>query len=129
MGKLYSANPDAYCGDEDNGQTSAWYVFSALGFYPVCPASLQYAVGTPLFKKALISRPNGEKIEIIAKDNSENKPYIKKMSLNGRDWTHNYLNYNDLIKGAKISFEMGSSPNFNRGVSEQDKPYSFSREK
>lgn len=129
MDKLYSANPDAYCGDEDNGQTSAWYVFSALGFYPVCPASLQYAVGTPLFKKAVISRPNGEKIEIIAKDNSENKPYIQKMSLNGRDWTRNYLNYNDLIKGAKISFEMGSSPNFNRGVSEQDKPYSFSREK
>lgn len=129
MNKLYSATPDAYCGDEDNGQTSAWYVFSALGFYPVCPASLQYAVGAPLFKKAVISRPDGGKIEITAKDNSEDNLYVKRMSLNGRGWTRNYLNYTDLIKGAKINFEMGSSPNFNRGVSEQDKPYSFSREK
>lgn len=129
MNKLYSATPDAYCGDEDNGQTSAWYIFSALGFYPVCPASLQYAVGAPLFKKAVISRPDGGKIEITAKDNSEDNLYVKSMSLNGRGWTRNYLNYNDLIKGAKISFEMGSSPNFNRGVSEQDKPYSFCREK
>lgn len=129
MNKLYSATPDAYCGDEDNGQTSAWYIFSALGFYPVCPASLQYAVGAPLFKKAVISRPDGGKIEITAKDNSEDNLYVKRMSLNGRGWTRNYLNYNDLIKGAKISFEMGSSPNFNRGVSEQDKPYSFCREK
>lgn len=128
MNKLYSATPDAYCGDEDNGQTSAWYIFSALGFYPVCPASLQYAVGAPLFKKAVISRPDGGKIEITAKDNSEDNLYVKSMSLNGRGWTRNYLNYNDLIKGAKINFEMSSSPEFNRGIYEQDKPYSFSRE-
>ena len=66
MDRLYRATPDGYCGDEDNGQTSAWYVFSALGFYPVCPASTQYALGTPLFQKAVVTRPDGKQFTIEA---------------------------------------------------------------
>lgn len=128
MNKLYSATPDAYCGDEDNGQTSAWYVFSALGFYPVCPGSLQYALGTPLFKKAVITRPDGKKINISAPDNSENNIYIKGMTLNGKNWENNYLNFNDLKIGANIRFKMSSIPDINRGTSARNKPYSFSRE-
>lgn len=70
MDKLYTPNPDGYCGDEDNGQTSAWYVFSALGFYPVCPGSNQYVLGTPLFKHVRINLENGNAIEILADNNS-----------------------------------------------------------
>ena len=128
MNKLYSATPDAYCGDEDNGQTSAWYVFSALGFYPVCPGSLQYALGAPLFKKAVITRPDGKKINISAPDNSENNIYIKGITLNGKNWENNYLNFNDLKLGANIRFKMSSIPDINRGTSARNKPYSFSRE-
>ena len=128
MDKLYSAAPDAYCGDEDNGQTSAWYVFSALGFYPVCPGSLQYAVGSPLFKKAVITRPDGKKIEISAPANSAGNIYVRGMTLNGNNWNNNYLNYNDLVVGAKIRFQMSGLPAFGRGTSESNKPYSFSRE-
>jgi predicted alpha-1,2-mannosidase len=71
MDKLYTPNPDGYCGDEDNGQTSAWYVFSALVFYPVCPASNQYVIGSPLFEKAVLSFQNGNKLTIYAHDNNK----------------------------------------------------------
>lgn len=128
MNKLYSATPDAYCGDEDNGQTSAWYVFSALGFYPVCPGSLQYAIGAPLFQKAVITRPDGEKIEITAPDNSNKNLYVRELSLNGQKWNHNYLNYKDLTKGAKLHFSMTDTPSFIRGIESDDRPYSFSNE-
>lgn len=110
MNKLYSASPDGYCGDEDNGQTSAWYVFSALGFYPVCPCSDEYAVGAPLFKEALIHLENGEKIRIDAY-NHKNKDadlqtYIHKMKMNGKTYDDYFFKYGDLAKGADIIFVM-----------------------
>ena len=77
MEKLYSATPDGYCGDEDNGQTSAWYIFSALGFYPVCPGTDQYIIGTPLFKEAKLHLENGKCLTIEAKNNSATNKYIR----------------------------------------------------
>lgn len=103
MQKLYTAAPDGYCGDEDNGQTSAWYVFSALGFYPVCPGADAYAVGAPLVSKAVISRPDGTRIEIIAPKAGET-PYWQTLSVNGKPLRAPFLNYSELIKGAEVRF-------------------------
>ena len=128
MDRLYRATPDGYCGDEDNGQTSAWYVFSALGFYPVCPASTQYALGTPLFRKAVITRPDGTGITLEAPDNTAEAFYVQSMTVNGKSWSRNYLEHNDLVAGASIKFDMSAEPALERGTGEDDKPYSFSRE-
>lgn len=126
MNKMYTPTPDGYCGDEDNGQTSAWYVFTALGFYPVCPGSNEYVVGAPLFKKATIHLENGKDLTIEAPLNSEENLYIKEMKLNGKSYTHNYFSHEDLMNGAKIQIEMSNLPNENRGIAAEDAPYSFS---
>lgn len=110
MDRLYSAEPDGYCGDEDNGQTSAWYVFSALGFYPVCPASDEYAIGTPYFKNVQVHLENGEKILINAENNSSTTPYIKKLSVNGRSCRPDFLKYDSIKDGAVIDFTMSEYP-------------------
>lgn len=128
MDKLYNPNPDGYCGDEDNGQTSAWYVFSSLGFYPVCPGSDEYVIGAPLFEKATIHLENGNKIEINSPNNNHYTRYIDNMKLNGEDYTKNYFKHSDLIKGAKIDITMSEEPNKERGVNKSDAPYSFSVE-
>jgi len=129
MDKLYHPTPDGYCGDEDNGQTSAWYIFSSLGFYPVCPGSDQYVLGSPLVKKAIISLENGKKIVIEAKGNNSTTRYIKSMSLNGKNYTHNYITYSELLKGATLEFKMDAQPNLKRGVKTDDLPYSFTTPK
>lgn len=128
MDKLYTANPDGYCGDEDNGQTSAWYVFSALGFYSVCPGSGEYAIGSPLFNKVTLNLENGKKVTISATDNNASNRYIESMTLNGSAYSKNYLNFQDLMNGATIGFKMSSVPNKNRGTCKTDYPYSFSNE-
>ncbi len=125
MEKFYSPWADGYCGDEDNGQTSAWYVFSALGFYPVCPASGQYALGTPLFKKATVHLPGGDLL-IEAPENGADACYVRELTLNGKPWTRNYLNYSDLVKGATLHFDMSSQASTTRGTAPQDRPYSMS---
>ena len=111
MDRLYSAKPDGYCGDEDNGQTSAWYVFSALGFYPVCPGSDEYAVGSPLFRKAVIHLENGNTIEIDAPENSPENRYVGRMTVNGKTAGETFLKYGVLTSGATIRFDMQSEPN------------------
>lgn len=128
MDRMYHPTPDGYCGDEDNGQTSAWYAFSALGFYPVCPVSGQYVIGTPIFKNAVIHLQNGKKIEIAADRPSVKNCYIGEMKLNGKRYGHNYLDYTTLLKGARIEFKMSDKPNTARGISAEDAPYSMSRE-
>ncbi|MDI9876118.1 GH92 family glycosyl hydrolase [Flectobacillus rivi] len=125
MNKLYQPTPDGYCGDEDNGQTSAWYVFSAMGFYPVCPGTDQYVLGAPLFKKVTLSLENGKQVVIKAPNNSADNKYIGNLKWNGKDYSKNWLSHNDLQKGATLDFLMQSSPATNRGVSETDIPYSF----
>jgi predicted alpha-1,2-mannosidase len=128
MNRMYTPAPDGYCGDEDNGQTSAWYVFSALGFYPVCPGTDQYVFGTPLFKKAVITLQNGKTILISSDSNSDINKYIQSVSYNGSSYTKNWLSHSELIKGAELKFEMTDVPNKLRGISKQDFPYSFSDE-
>lgn len=127
--RLYFATPDGYCGDEDNGQTSAWYVFSALGFYPVCPASDQYVLGAPLFKKATITLENGKKVVINAPAAGADNRYVKSMTYNGKNYTKNFLDYNALLNGATINVVMDSKPNKARGVNDSDVPYSMTTEK
>ena len=129
MNRLYSPTPDGYCGDEDNGQTSAWYVFSALGFYPVCPASDEYVLGTPLFRHARIHLENGNTVAIDAPDNSDRNVYIGEMKLNGKVYRHNFLKHGALMEGARIKYRMVPLPAKKRGIEKEDAPYSFSREK
>src|SRR6476646_8161471 len=116
MNKLYKATPDGYCGDEDNGQTSAWYVFSAMGFYPVCPATDQYVLGAPLFKKITISLENGKQFIINAPANSGANKYIKDARLNGIVYDRNWLSHFDILKGGVFNLTMSASPAMNRGV-------------
>ena len=129
MDRMYTPGPDGYCGDEDNGQTSAWYVFSALGFYPVCPGTDEYVIGAPLFKKATLHFENGNNLVIDAQNNSKENLYIESLRVNGQESTRNYLKHADLLRGGTIEFKMGSQPNLNRGINDDDAPYSFSKMK
>jgi len=126
MDRMYSPNPDGYCGDEDNGQTSAWYVFSALGFYPVTPAVDEYVIGSPLFDEVKLHLSNGKTIEIRSVNNSAENRYIKDLTLNGKSYSKNYLKHSELIKGAKLNFTMDNKPNTKRGIQSSDFPYSLS---
>lgn len=129
MDRLYIPTPDGYCGDEDNGQTSAWYVFSALGFYPVCPGTDQYVLGAPLFKKATVHFENGKTLEIKAPQNSCTNLYIKDMKVNGAEYSKNYVTHFLLQNGGVVDCVMSDTPNMERGIGMEDAPYSFSGEK
>jgi len=126
MNKLYQATPDGYCGDEDNGQTSAWYVFSAMGFYPVCPASGQYVFGAPLFKKMTLHLANGKQFVINAPGNSPENIYVRQMTLNGKPYDKNWIGHFDILQGGTLGVTMGDKPNTTRGTKRSDFPYSFS---
>ena len=123
MNRMYTPTPDGYCGDEDNGQTSAWYVFSAMGFYPVCPASDQYVLGAPLFKKATLHFENGKSMVIEAPANSDTNIYLNKLQINGQESTKNYIDFETLRNGGRMECEMTD-----RGVNDADFPYSFTNE-
>ncbi len=124
MDRLYTPTPDGYCGDEDNGQTSAWYVFSAMGFYPVCPGSGQYVLGSPYFKSMKIHLENGKEVNISAEGNG---CYVDNLSVDGKPYNHNYIDINSLKQGASLNFNMSEKPNMQRGTSEEDAPYSMSK--
>ncbi|WP_299557279.1 GH92 family glycosyl hydrolase [Seonamhaeicola sp.] len=124
--KLYAPTPDGYCGDEDNGQTSAWYVFSSLGFYPVTPGVDQYVIGSPLFKKATIHLENGNTFEILAPDNNRKNYYIDAMQLNSKAYNKRYLDFDAIQKGGKLYFKMDDKPNIN-AEKEAEAPYSLSQ--
>ncbi len=128
MNRLYTAQPDGYCGDEDNGQTSAWYVFSAMGFYPVCPGSGQYALGTPYFPEMKLRLPEGKTLTIKAKDCSDANRYIGQMTLNSENYDRNYIEHATLLKGGNITYTMQSQPNRQRGTGDAAAPYSFSKD-
>ncbi len=129
MNRLYLPTPDGYCGDEDNGQTSAWYIMSALGFYTVCPGTDEYVLGAPLFTKATVKLPNGKNIEISAPQNSDTNRYVDNLKLNGKDYDKNYLRHADLTGGARLDYKMSDKPNYKRGTRKSDAPYSLSNEK
>ena len=110
MRRLYSAAPDGYPGDEDNGQTSAWYVFSALGFYPVAPATGEYAIGSPLFRRVRLAMPNGRTLSIEAENNGPRNVYVQSMTLDGRSHDKAYLTREALQRGGTLRFVMGPKP-------------------
>lgn len=126
MDKLYRATPDGYCGDEDNGQTSAWYVFSALGFYSVCPGTNQYVIGSPLFKKVTLQLENGKQFVISAPANNEKNVYIQSATLRGIHYEKNFIDHADILKGGVLQFNMNPKANMLRGVGKASQPYSFS---
>ena len=124
MNRFYTPAPDGYCGDEDNGQTSAWYVFSAMGFYPVCPATDQYAIGSPCFPKVILHRPDGSTTTITA--THAEHPYIQGMTIDGQAATRTYLTHRQLTEGSPlITFQMGSQPNRQWGTALDARPYSM----
>lgn len=122
MNQLYQSTPDGLCGDEDTGQTSAWYVLSALGIYPVCPGDPNYAIGSPLFKQATISRPHQQPFVISAPNNGPQRPYIHAATLNGQPWNKVYLSHEKIAQGGKIEFDMVSAPDYKWGVSPENRP-------
>ncbi|MAD18160.1 MAG: alpha-mannosidase [Alteromonadaceae bacterium] len=126
MDKLYSATPDGYCGDEDNGQTSAWYVFSALGFYPVAPGSDEYVLGSPLFDKATLHLQNGERFTVKGNSNSKDNIYVNSAKLNGKTFEKTFLSHQQIQRGGEISFDMSSQPNKSWATNKEAVPYSMS---
>lgn len=126
MTKLYAPTPDGYCGDEDNGQTSAWYVFSALGFYPVTPVTDEYIIGSPLFKKVILQLPNDKTFTIKADENDSARKYVESITLNGRKWDKPYLKYDDFKTNELLEFKMSDIPS-NSGQKKGERPYSLSR--
>jgi predicted alpha-1,2-mannosidase len=128
LDKLYNYTPDGYCGDEDNGQTSAWYVFSALGFYPVTPGAGEYVFGSPLFSKATITFDNGKKLTIEAPQNSHDNIYVQSVRFNGKVVDKNFILHKDLIRGGTLIFRMGPEPEMKRGTQEKSYPYSMTGE-
>ncbi|WOD42665.1 GH92 family glycosyl hydrolase [Hwangdonia lutea] len=125
--KLYSATPDGYCGDEDNGQTSAWYVYSALGFYPVTPGVDEYVIGSPLFKKATLQLENGNTFKISASNNSKDNVYIEGVLLNGKPWNNSFINFGDIQNGGHLEFDMSATPNKAWANKPENTPYSMSK--
>lgn len=128
MEQLYKPTPDGYCGDEDNGQTSAWYVFSALGFYPVCPGTDQYVLGTPLFKKVTATLENGKKLVIEAPQSSATNLYIQSVKWNGQAYGNNWISHSSLQKGGTLSLQLAAQPNKQRGTQPSSFPFSMSAE-
>ncbi|NQD71995.1 glycoside hydrolase family 92 protein [Sphingobacterium shayense] len=127
MAQLYNSGPKGYPGDEDQGQMSSWYVLSALGIYSVCPGTDQYVFGSPLFERAAVKLENGKEFVVVAKNNSPQNVYIQSASLNGVAYDKNFLLYEDIINGGKLEFVMGPSPNRDRGISKQSRPFSLSQ--
>jgi predicted alpha-1,2-mannosidase len=126
MNKLYNYTPDGYCGDEDNGQTSAWYVFSALGFYPVTPGTDEYVFGSPLFNKVTLSFENGKQLIIEAQNNSIENVYIQNIKLNGKTLDRNFVKHKELQKGGYLLFDMTNKPDKSKSAKEKAVPFSMS---
>lgn len=126
MAKLYNSTENGYPGDEDQGQTSSWYVLSALGFYSVCPGTDQYVFGSPVFPKTTIKLENGKTFTVNARNNSQKNVYIQSAKLNGKPYTANFIRYADIMAGGILELEMGPTPNTKRGTADADKPFSVS---
>lgn len=128
MDELYGAGPDGLCGDEDNGQMSAWYIFSALGFYPVCPGESSYVIGSPKFSKATVHLPNGKTFIVEAHNNSKSNRFIQSVKLNEKEYTKTWISHSAIVDGSKLEFVMGPEPNKKWGNSSEDVPFSLTKE-
>lgn len=122
---MYTDQPDGLCGNEDCGQMSAWYIFSAMGMYPVNPANGAYVFGSPLFDKAEINLPEGKKFTFVAENNSEQNIYIQSLSLNGEPYTKSFITHKQIVEGGELVFKMGSKPNMEFGNAADDRPQSI----
>lgn len=122
MTRLYHPTPDGFCGDEDTGQMSAWYVFSALGFYPVCPGTTEYLIGSPLFDRATIRLPDGRQFVVTANRNGPLRPYIESATLNGVAFEKTYLTHKQITAGGELVFNMTSAPNYKWAVEPGQRP-------
>ncbi|WP_425396574.1 GH92 family glycosyl hydrolase [Aeoliella sp.] len=120
---LYGAGPDGYCGDEDNGQMSAWYLFSTLGFYPVCPGKPGYVLGSPRFAKATIHLQNGKDFVIEANGNSDEAIHIQSMKLNGKPLTRSWISHDEIASGGVLELEMSTTPNTEWATEPADRPF------
>ena len=127
MENMYSSTENGYPGDEDQGQTSSWYVLSAMGFYSVCPGTNEYVLGSPVFEKMTISLENGNKFIIKADGNNKSNVYIDEVFLNGEEYTKDYITYQDIMKGGEFNLKMSAEPNKQRGIEEKDEPFSLTR--
>jgi predicted alpha-1,2-mannosidase len=127
MNRLYHPTPDGFCGDEDTGQMSAWYVFSAIGFYPVCPGTTEYVIGSPLFDRATITLADGKKFVINANQNGPLRPYIREAKLNDTKFERTYLTHDQIVKGGELNFDMTSAPNYKWATAPESRPGSAMR--
>jgi putative alpha-1,2-mannosidase len=127
MNNLFGNTPDGICGNEDCGQMSAWYIFSSLGFYPVCPGSMEYVIGTPKLNKAVISVGENKNFTVTANNLSETNYYIQSVTLNGKEWNKAYIRHEDIMSGGELVFEMGPIPNKSWAVGSESVPYSMTR--
>jgi len=126
MKTLFDDTPEGISGNEDCGQMSAWYVFSALGFYPVSPGSLEYVIGTPQFPEAVIDLGGGKTFSVRAEKLSDENLYIQSATLDGKAYDKAYLRHDDLVKGGTLVFSMGAKPNRAWASSPGSAPYSMS---
>ena len=117
---MYLNKPDGLCGNDDCGQMSAWYVFSSLGFYPVCPASGEYAIGAPSVSEGKIQLSGGKSMIVKANNLSDRNIYIKSVSLNGKPLTTSFLSHSDMANGGELVFEMSNRPNKKWAVGKTD---------
>ena len=124
--KLYNPHPDGYCGDEDNGQTSAWYVFSSLGFYPVAPGTSQYVVGSPLFEQTEIRLPGGKTLNINAERASE-QAFVSDVYLDGKQHPRSWLSHKELSRGGTLEFSMSADPVKTLWTRTESFPYSMTK--
>lgn len=104
---MYANTPDGLCGNDDIGQMSAWYIFSAMGFYPVCPGSPQYSLGSPLIKSATINLENGKQFIIQTVNQSDENVHVEKVELNGRPLDQLYLLHEEIMAGGRLVYYMG----------------------
>ncbi|MCP4545427.1 MAG: glycoside hydrolase family 92 protein, partial [bacterium] len=111
MTGLFDATSDGIPGNEDCGQMSAWYLFSAMGFYPVCPGSGVYVLGAPRVAKAVIRLAGGRTFEVVAEKLSGDRPYVRSVTLNGEAWNKSWISHDAIMAGGRLVFHMGSRPN------------------
>ncbi len=126
MNRMYKDEIEGLCGNDDCGQMSAWYIFSAMGFYPVCPGSDEYVLGAPYLPYMKIDVGGGKFLEIKAPEVSDENRYVQSMTLNGKPYTKGYITYSDVMAGGEINYEMGSKPNKRRKFVGENAPYSMS---
>jgi predicted alpha-1,2-mannosidase len=124
----YENNPHGIPGDDDGGETSSWYVFSALGFYPVCPGSPVYEIGSPIFSRASVTMGNGKVFIVVAHNVSAQNKYIQSATLNGKVWNKPWFSHADISGGATLALEMGANPNYSWGSDSHAVPPSMTSE-